>query len=381
MFDDLKNKSSAAALEGVLRTEIEKAGGSLSFDRYMELCLYHPDWGYYMNPHFALGKEGDFTTAAELCPVYAACMANAAKPILSSLTQPAVLEIGGGSGQFALDFLMAAQHSSLRYYIHEISPRLRQQQYEKIQKYAPHYLSHITWLTALPETFEGVIIANEVLDALPVRCFAFHENKLFEKRVIEKNNTFQFELYEPDDSLKKILTHYQDTQAFTSPYESEINLNITSFVTHLGTILNKGLILFADYGYGRNTLYHPARQRGTLTCFYQHQRHDYPFFAPGLQDITAHVDFTTVAEAGLSSGCELAGYTPQAAFLFESGLGEWLKTREISLSEKEKFTLHQAIKTLTLPTEMGEVIKIMGLAKAVNYQLPGMRLADRRHEL
>lgn len=379
MFDD--QKTNTTALTSVLRQEITAAGGSLGFDRYMAICLYHPELGYYNHPRFKLGKNGDFTTAAEISPIYAECMVNAALPIINSLPHPAVLEIGAGSGQFALNFLLALNRTDIRYTIHEISPRCRQLQYEKIKTHAPALLSQVTWLDQLPKSFEGVMIANEVLDALPVHCFAVRENMLFEKRVIFNEAGFQFDYQNPEPPLADALMQLQSECALPEHYDSEINLTLEPFVTTLSNLLTRGLILFADYGYGRSLYYHPERTRGTLMCFHQHQYHDNPLILPGLQDITAHVDFTRVAETAMAAGCTLSGYTTQAAFLLESGLQTSIEAKEKKLDQIEQFKLHQAIKTLTLPTEMGEVIKIMALTKALDYSLPGMKMADRRREL
>lgn len=385
-FDDFPKPSTQALarsrkLVAYLRDEIAKAGGSISFERYMADALYHPNFGYYTSPDFSIGPRGDFTTAAELTPLYAQCIANTCAAVFRELTQPSILEIGAGSGRFAADILLALHTQDAlphHYFIHEISPSLREQQAETLKQHCPQWLDRITWCDTLPTDLEGVIIANEVLDALPVHCFETHEQTHYERQVTHTDQAFAWRLTPPSATLQHALN---DIPAQPEHTQGEINLQYEGFITTLAACLKKGLMLFADYGYGRPLLYHPARVRGTLTCFYQHHHHDNPLILPGLQDITAHVDFTRVAEAGLAAGCELAGYTTQAAYLLESGLPSLISTAEQSMSEKEKFKLHQAVKTLTLPTEMGEVIKIMGLSKGIQHRLAGMGMADRRGEL
>jgi SAM-dependent MidA family methyltransferase len=384
-FDDLpKPNANALArsrkLVTYLRDEMAKAGGSISFERYMADALYHPTLGYYTSPDFTIGPRGDFTTAAELTPLYAQCMANTCATVFRELTEPAILEIGAGSGQFAVDLLQALHALNAlptRYFIHEISPALRDQQAEKLKQHCPQWLNRIEWCDTLPQ-FEGMIIANEVLDALPVHCFEMNNETIYERRVTFADQAFAWTLTPPTPSLKQALNELTDLAFHT---QGEMNLQYAGFIKTLANCLTRGLMLFADYGYGRPLLYHPARVRGTLTCFYQHHHHDNPLILPGLQDITAHVDFTRVAEAGVAAGCDLAGFTTQAAFLLESGLTSLIVAAEQPLNEKEKFKLHQAVKTLTLPTEMGEVIKIMGLTKGIEHRLAGMSMADRRGEL
>ncbi len=364
----------SAALCADLHQTLAAAGGKISFATFMNAALYHSTLGYYTSPDFRIGASGDFTTAAELSPLYAQCVANACLPVLTQ--HPAVLELGAGSGQFALDFLSALETKDClpnQYFILEISPSLRAQQRALLTRFS----SRVVWLDALPATFSGVIIANEVLDALPVQCFEIQQHQVMERCVQWDGTAFTWILAPASAALEAIIAPLQ----LPDGYQSECRPAMTAFVASLSACLQQGLILFADYGYGRSLYYHPARHTGSLTCFYQHQKHHDPLTRPGLQDITAHVDFTQVIEAASDAGCTLAGYTTQAGFLLTAGLSEAVLTAETGLSEAEKFKLHQAVKTLTLPTEMGEVIKFMGLSKGISYTLPGMELADRRREL
>lgn len=388
-FDDLPSPTPDAEarsrkLIAHLRGMIHEAGGSIAFDRFMADALYHPEYGYYTSPEFKLGKHGDFTTAAELSPLYAACFAETVSAVFASLDQPSILEVGAGSGQFAVDLLQALHEKNAlpaHYYIHEISASLREQQRQALATHCPAWLPRVTWCDTLPTEFTGVIIANEVLDALPVHCFERQGGQCYERRVTWGNNAFAWLLADPTPPLSAELSRLESEVRFADQTLGEVSLHCGAFIQTLAQSLKQGLLLFADYGYGRELYYHPGRHAGTLTCFYQHHHHDNPLILVGLQDITAHVDFTRVAEAGLDAGCSLAGYTTQAGFLLESGLIEKAERQQKNKTEKDKFMINQSIKTLTLPTEMGEVIKIIGLNKGISHTLTGMTLCDRRREL
>jgi SAM-dependent MidA family methyltransferase len=338
-----------------------------------------------MQPGFTLGKTGDFTTAPEISPLFADCFGRQCEHIFAGLETKNMLEIGAGSGQFACDvlnYLIWAQCPPEQYYILEISPALRLQQQAKLRAALPNFFNRIIWLDQLPNTFTGVVIANEVLDALPVDCFRIENNHIMQRSVAWKENAFAWKLTETMGTPL-----HTDVEAIvrechvTDGYESEINLQLEPFLASLAKSLTQGVILFADYGYGRAEYYHPQRRQGTLTCFYRHRRHNNPLIWPGLQDMTAHVDFTRTAESAIDHGLRVAGYTSQAAFLLGLGLTELASAKESTLSDADQFQLHQAIKTLTLPTEMGERIKIMALTKNVDTPLLGFSLHDRRRNL
>jgi SAM-dependent MidA family methyltransferase len=368
-----------------IREEIEREGGVISFARYMELALYHPDYGYYNSPEFNLGKEGDFTTASEISPLFAQCFAHQCQQIMHSLSTPSLLELGAGSGRFAGDLLRELKKLDdlpNYYYIYEISPHLRKKQALTLQAEYADVLHCVVWLEALPHNFKGIIIANEVLDALPVHCFHIGNSVINERGVGWANNQFNWQLREPfTPELGEKVLQLQKDYPLAEGYESEINLYLIRFIQLLTSSLDQGMIIFSDYGYGRREYYHPERRHGTLTCFYQHRRHDNPFVLPGIQDITAHVDFTSVIEVAVENGCDLAGYTTQAAFLLDCGLMRLVLDQEKDLSEKNKFNLHHAVKLLTMPMEMGERIKIMALNKKIDLSLCGFRSRNRSREL
>lgn len=372
------------ALTQLIKEAIHNHNGFLPFNRYMDLALYHPESGYYNGTSFTLGKDGDFTTAPELSPIFAKTLANYIGAVFQQLSQSSLLELGAGTGRFAGDCLTVLQtlgYLPETYFIYEPSAGLRVKQQHFLAAHYPTQYHRIQWIDTLPGEFQGVIFANEVLDALPVSCFRIDEQGISERGVTWKNDKFIW-AYRPAASiLLKQAAIRQQRCSLPAGYESEINLSMPSLVKAVAACLSNGVILFADYGYGQDEYYHPARNDGTLTCFYKHQHHKDPLILPGLQDITAHVDFTYLAETGIENDLSLAGFTTQAGFLLENGITELVATEESMLNQTATFTLHQAVKTLTMPMEMGERIKIMAFSRQFNYPLPGFHLQDRRRDL
>lgn len=369
-----------------IQTIIANHDGLLPFARFMELALYHPEWGYYAKPSFSIGKQGDFITAPEVSPLFAHCLARQTAQVLTHLGGGDILELGAGSGSLAKELLPALASLGAppkHYYIYEISPGLRTKQQALLAQMCPEWLPRIIWLDKLSAPFSGVMIANEVLDALPVHCFRYEQGNLFERFVSWQQGQFIWQLGAPSTvRLKQEIDNILAEVTWPADgYESEINLELSSFLQPLVQMLQRGVILLADYGYGKREYYHPERCHGTLTCFKRHAKHDNPLIHVGEQDITAHVDFTRVADIACSNDCQLAGFTSQSAFLLATGLPEHAEVLEKSFTEIEKFHLHQAIKTLTLPTEMGERIKFMGLSKNCDISLLGFQTTDRRREL
>lgn len=388
IFSDLSlpnppNSRRSKALGDIIREEITKKENVISFAEFMSLALYHPKLGYYNSKSFDIGNLGDFTTAAEISPLYAQCFANQISPIFDFLGEKNILEIGAGTGRFAHDILttLAKTDHLPHYYIYEISTALRAKQQTFLKTHCPQFLSHIHWLTHLPSDFKGIVIANEVLDALPVHCFKVEAGIVKEKYVSIKDDAFIWHTSTPSPQLSAAATQLLAEYELNEGYESEVNLALVPFIHSLTEALSQGVLFFADYGYGGKEYYHPQRNKGTLTCFYQHRHHNDPLILPGLQDITAHVNFTQVIEEATKNGCTLAGFTTQAAFLLANRLLELANDVEKELSQVAAFKLHQAIKLLTLPTEMGERVKIMAISKGVNISMLGFKLQDRRREL
>lgn len=371
-------------LSQLIRAEMTNAGGSLSFSRFMQLALYAPGLGYYSAGNHKFGKSGDFMTAPEISPLFARCVAKQCQQILAALGGGDIIEFGAGSGVFAKDLLLELEKLNRlpeHYFILELSADLRARQTQLFSIHCPHLLPRIQWLDTLPtQPIDGIIFANEVLDAMPVDCFVFNDNTLTERSVIWGNNQFSWQNTAPNPELTLGVKTIQDECDLGENYQSEINLMLPAWIKSVTQCLHRGLILLIDYGYGRREYYHPDRSKGTLSCFYQHYQHNDPLILPGLQDITAHVDFTSLAESAANAGLNIAGFTSQAAFLLACGLIS-LADEVLNLSEAEKFTQNQAIKTLTLPSEMGDVIKVMGLLKNLETELVGFSLLDRRRDL
>src|SRR3990167_7473020 len=360
----------------------------LSFAEFMELALYHPEWGYYQTPQIKLGAQGDFMTAPEISPLFAHCFAQQCRQLPDPLTRQ-ILELGAGSGRFAADFLIRlAQQDTLpdHYYILEISPALKARQQAHLRLHCPALLSRVTWLDQLPFEFSGVILANEVLDALPAHRMRLHHDTIEEGCVNWINDAFEWVYCKP---TSPVLTHQFSALCqqyhLKDTYVSEIHLRQQEMVQSLATCLSRGILFLIDYGYGEREYYHPERSEGTLTCFYQHHRHANPFLYPGLQDITTHVNFTRVIETAARHGCTLEGFTTQSAFLLASGLLSLAREAESHLLAADAFKLHQAIKRLTMPMEMGEVVKVMALGKNIEtfkeLKLTGFEGTDRSRDL
>ena len=345
--------------------QISKNKGKIAFQQFMQLALYEPQLGYYVAGKHKIGSQGDFVTAPEISNLYSFCLAQQSADILKHLSQPVILELGAGRGQMAADILLHLQQVQQlpeHYYILEVSPDLRQQQADTIRKYVPDLLDRVIWLDTLPNTaLNGVILANEVLDAMPVELFTLVNGERVVRYVLWKDDHFEWDAVEGD-------------------YTSEFNPAIPAWMQSLSDSLASGAILLIDYGYEAADYYHPDRTQGTLICHYKHHVHDNPLIYPGLQDITASVDFTAVANAGLDAGLELAGYTTQAEFLINAGLEDFF-IAALNTKPQDQYKLAQQVRMLTLPSEMGERFKVMAFTKNFTQPLSGFKIGDRRHRL
>lgn len=356
--------------------------GGMPFVEFMQIALYHPSFGYYTSGLQKLGKQGDFVTAPELTPLFGQTLANQCQEILSTLHEPVLLEFGAGSGQLCIDLLKRLEYLQClptTYYILEVSGNLRQRQLANIQQAIPHLFNRVRWLTHWPETpITGVIIANEVLDAMPVHRFLKTDKQLYESIISLNTQQTIIESFEP--CIDPRLIDYCDSQlpVLNTPYYSEVNLFMEPWITQCSKILKQGAIFLIDYGFPRHEYYHPDRRQGTLMCHHQHIAHSNPLVHIGEQDITAHVDFTHVAESGYNAGLHVAGYTNQAAFLLSNGLLNLLD----DIDEKTGLiNAQQAIKCLTHPSEMGELFKVIALTKNLDMDLTGFQQHDKRVSL
>ncbi len=368
-----------------LRAEIAAAGGELPFARFMEIALHEPGLGYYSGGARKFGAEGDFVTAPEISPLFARCLARELAPVLAA-TGGDILELGAGTGRMAADLLQAlAGRDTLprRYRILELSAELRARQRETLEACAPSFLGMVEWLERLPASgFRGAIVANEVVDAMPVQRFRVADG-IRELGVRTGAAGFEWcELQRPTPGLIARVEALGRELGATRPqgYVSELNLALEAWVAALAGALDEGLMLLIDYGFPRREYYHPERSGGTLMCHYRHRAHSDPFIYPGLQDITAHVDFTALAEAGHAAGLTVSGYTTQAFFLAGAGIDALLA--EADGSEAERVRLAQGAKQLLLPSEMGELFKVIALSRGIEgLALQGFSVRDLRHKL
>ncbi len=370
---DVDALAHSARLRAAIGAEIAAAGGAIPFSRYMELALYAPGLGYYSAGATKFGAAGDFVTAPELGPLFARAVAGGIATVLSELDGKGdVLELGGGSGAFAADALRAlAARDALprRYRILEPSADLRQrQQAHLVATLPPRVLARVDWLDRLPETpWQGVLFANEVLDALPATRFVVGEEELLEEWVGVDADGRLGRVDRPADALLlQSVRRLEQALGRKLPvgYRSEILVQLPWWLAAVGGALERGLMLFLDYGYPRAEFYLDQRRDGTLVCHYQHRALDDPFWQPGLTDITSFVDFSAVADAGRAAGFELAGYAPQAGFLLGCGLLDRLA--EAQADPRDASCAAEAARRLLLPGEMGERFKAIGLQRGVD---------------
>lgn len=375
----IEEQTHSVRLAQHLREEIAVRGGSISFARFMELALYVPGLGYYAAGKHKFGAPGDFVTAPELGSLFARCLARPCESILSQLGGGDILEAGAGSGALAADLLLeleALGRLPERYLILELSNELRDRQAETLRHKAPRLLKRALWLNALPVDFRGVMLANELLDAMPAERFRVTAHGVQQLHVAWENDRFVWREKPADETIRVRI----EPLALSSGYTSEINLQAEAWVRSVADILTQGVMLLIDYGFPRAEFYHPQRTQGTLMCHYRHRAHDDPLILPGLQDITAHVDFTGIAESGIAAGLSLLGYTSQGAFLIGSGLEQLLAASNPE-DARAHLKLTQQVKKLTLPHEMGELYKVIALGRDVKAPLPGFSVQDRRGRL
>lgn len=372
-------RAHSARVAARLRAEIEAAGGWISFARYMELALYAPGLGYYMAGARKLGRDGDFVTAPEISELFGQTLAQQVRQVLAA-GRDEVLEVGAGSGVLAASLLAELERLDAlpsRYLILELSPDLRSRSRDTLAARVPQLLERVAWLNQLPPSFCGCVIGNEVLDAMPVSVVRRNGDALTEQGVVATSAGFGWAAR----PLPEMLSAQVDASCFPVPgYCSEIQLVARGFVRSVGKMLERGVALFIDYGFPRREYYHPQRTRGTLMCHYRHHAHDDPFFLPGLQDITSHIDFTAIAEAAGASGLELLGYTNQAQFLVNCGITELL-ARTPASNTRAYLPLAAQVQKLTSPAEMGELFKVIAFGRGELPPLIGFARGDKRHML
>ena len=379
-----------ATLEARVRAAIERAGGWIGFAEFMRFALYEPGLGYYSAGARKFGAAGDFVTAPEVAPVFSRCVAVQCADVLRELGPEAiVLELGAGSGVMACGLLAELERRSAlprEYWILDVSADLRERQREALAAAVPHLLARVRWLDALPEPpFDGLVVANEVLDALVVERFVVRNGEVRALGVgADGTGPLRLEERAAADELRRAVRHVEAElgggHAWPEGYQSEINLGLTGWLDSVAASLRRGVLLFVDYGLPRREYYAAERTGGTLLCHFRHRFHDDALTRVGLQDITAWVDFTAVAEAAQAAGLEVAGYTTQAHFLIGCGLEEFVANVE-GLDLVERVNLSRQAMVLMLPGEMGERFKVIALAKGYEAPLRGFAVRDLRHLL
>lgn len=362
---------------------IDAHQGWLPFDEYMNAALYTPRLGYYSNdgsPFSEFGAKGDFITAPLLSPLFGACVAEQALEVFERIGSNQMLEIGAGTGQLAADVLTHLAKSGVKaqYYILELSATLRAQQQATLVDVGFH---NVIWLDALPVDFEGLIVGNEVLDAMPVKLVGMKQGEWFERGVVHENGQLKY----ADRSTTERLPTSDSWQAALresgATYLSEMQHQQAAFIKSLALCLKRGVVLMIDYGFPAKEFYHPQRNTGTLMCHIQHVAHDDALYYPGVQDITAHVNFSALKEAGYLEHLFAVGYTNQANFLINTGLLNLLSQIE---PEQQRIHANRVSKLLS-EAEMGELFKVMAWQKGLDWDqddaLLGFERGDRTDSL
>jgi SAM-dependent MidA family methyltransferase len=368
------------ALQHQIAAEIARQSGAIPFSRFMEMALYAPQWGYYSGGAAKLGKDGDFTTAPELTPLFGQALAQVAAAIMAQ-SAPCILEFGAGSGQLAHDILSELAGAGVvveRYCIVELSGELRARQQEKLGAFP-----QVAWLDGFPAQFDGVIFGNEVLDAMPVTLVTKLAEGWRELQVTVTDGRFDYVAVAPGaEIVAQIAQQIPDQDSLPDGYVTELHGTACGFMATLAAMLARsraGAAFLFDYGFPAAEYYLGERASGTLMCHYRHHAHADPFYLPGLQDITAHVDFTAMALAAQDAGAEVLGYMSQAAFLLGAGIGELL-LRTDPADARRYLPQANAVQKLLSPAEMGELFKVLVVGKGVDLP-PALLSGDRCHRL
>jgi SAM-dependent MidA family methyltransferase len=372
-------REASQALLQLIADDIARAGGAISFARYMDLALYAPGLGYYSGGSAKLGAAGDFTTAPELTPLFGATIARLAASIIAQTT-PSILEFGAGTGKLARDVLAALAEQGVhieQYCIVELSGELRGRQQEALREFP-----QVVWLDALPDSFSGVVLANEVLDAMPVELVKKTADGWLQVTVTLDGGVPAWSERAPDAALAhQIARQIADADTLDIGYLTEVHPIGAAFMASLARMLanGQGAAILFDYGFPAHEYYVDDRTGGTVMCHYRHHAHPDPFYLPGLQDITAHVDFTAMALAAQDAGADVLAYMSQAAFLIAGGIGELLLRTDPS-DARRYLPQANAVQKLVSPAEMGELFKVLVVGKGVQLP-PELAAADRSHRL
>jgi len=381
--DDLHETVHARRVMEHLQAAIRAAGGWLPFDEYMALALYAPGLGYYSAGAHKLGAGGDFTTAPEISPLFGRCLARHCAQVLESLGGGYVLEVGAGSGRLAFDVLCAMNETAClpaRYRILEVSADLRERQRALLATLPASAASRVEWLEGPPtEQWQGALIANEVLDALPVESFVWQDGVPLERGVVrDDSGALAWKTRPAPAPLRAEILRLHEGLQWHDDYTSELCMRAAPWIAEMTGSLSSGVALFIDYGLPRREYYHADRSAGTLRCHYRQRAHDDPFAHPGMQDITAWVDFTRVAEAADAAQLQVLGFATQMAMLLGLGI-----EAEIIAAPDQATQIRRAseARQLLMPNEMGERFKVIALGRDFNAPLAAFAHQDLRRTL
>jgi len=389
---DTEAQTHSQALCNRILAAIDTAGGWIPFSDYMALALYAPGLGYYSGGAHKFGAAGDFVTGPEMTPLFGRTLANTIAPILAA-SKPHVTEAGAGTGKLAGDLLQALEAMGQlpeRYDILELSAELAERQRQHLQAAVPHLMDRIHWLSSLPDRIEGVLVGNEVLDAMPIELVHWkdgHGQRLgVSLETVDDGIRFITTPGHTSPELAERIRALAEKYAWPDDYTTELPEAGPAWIATLAQRMTQGALLLIDYGFPRHEFYHHERTGGTLMCHYRHRAHPDPFYWPGLQDITAHVDFTAIAEAGFDAGMDVAGYCTQAGWLMDAGLLDILATEQPADPAQTTpawVRTQHAVQTLLSPAEMGEFFKVMLLTKGLpdTLRIPGFIRSDRSHTL
>ena len=369
-------------LVAAISREIAAAGGWISFARFMEMLLYAPGLGYYAAGARKFGAAGDFVTAPEISPLFGRALAGQVAQVMA-LSAPAILEVGAGSGRLAADLLLELERRGQlpeSYCILDLSADLSERQQATLAAAAPHLLARVRWLDRLPETFAGVVVANELLDAMPAHVVAWRADGIFERGVVvDTAGGFTWNERPASGALLAAAEEIAAQCQLPPGYESEISLAARAWAGEWGYRLSRGALLLIDYGFPRREFYHQQRGRGTLMCHYRHHAHPDPFYLPGLQDVTVHVDFTAIIAAADAAGLDLLGYTSQGQFLLNCGILDQLASWQAGTPDYVRAS--GAVNQLVMPHEMGELFKVIAIGRGIAGPLLGFASGDQSRRL
>jgi len=382
--DEISAQHSADAAAAI-RRKIESAGGQISFAEFMHAALYAPGLGYYSAGSKKFGADGDFITAPEVSSVFGRVLARQVAEVLSSIGGGEILEFGAGSGKLAVDLLQALANLDAlpsAYCILEVSPDLQERQQQRLREDLPELVERVTWISELPSDFEGVMVANEVLDALPVERFVRRAKGVFQHCVAIQSDRFVWVERPASATLERAVGVIEAElgEQLLDGYVSEVSLAAPQWVNDLAAGLKLGAIFLFDYGVSKKEYYAASRSDGWLRCHFRHHAHNDPLILPGIQDITSWVDFSSVASAAVNGGLDLLGYQAQAQFLMGGGL-EVEMADFAELSAAQQIELSGEIKRLTLPGEMGEYFKCIAFGRGDVDTPSAFHFADRTQTL